>query len=61
MSERGTVEVKVQPDSAGASDDALVARAARGRRAGDDCSADVGELLHRAAEQNRAALDRLAT
>jgi hypothetical protein len=61
MSERGAVEEEVQPDSADASDDALVARATKGRRAGADCLEDVAELLHRAAEQNRAALDRLAT
>ncbi len=51
-------EAEPTPDSAG--DDALIARVSMSRKAGETDSSGVDELLRRAADQNRAALDRLA-
>lgn len=50
-------EAESTPDSAG--DDALIARVSMSRKAGETASSGVDELLRRAADQNRAALDRL--
>jgi hypothetical protein len=51
-------EIEAEPDLE--PDDALIARVLKRRRAGDGHPDDVQELLSRAAEENRAALDRLA-
>jgi hypothetical protein len=62
----GVSESAVQPDTVAndvdndASADDLIARVAADRRAGRDTSEDVEALLKIAAEDNRAALDRLA-
>lgn len=44
----------------GASEDELIRRATADRAAERDASSDVDSLLEVAADQNRAALDRLA-
>jgi hypothetical protein len=51
-------EAEPTPGSAG--DDALIARVSMLRKAGETDSIGVEQLLRRAADQNRAALDRLA-
>ncbi len=43
-----------------ADDTAVIGRISAARRAGDEDPEGVEELLRRAAERNRAALDRLA-
>lgn len=52
------------PDAQGSAsdrdDDALIARVCAARQAGDEDTQGVEELLRRAADRNRAALDRLA-
>lgn len=54
----------VIPDAQGSAsdrdDDALIARVCAARQAGDEDTQGVEELLRRAADRNRAALDRLA-
>jgi hypothetical protein len=56
------VEQESSPQQAnqGDSEHILVARIAANRRAGQDTTRDVEELLARAGKENRAALDRLA-
>ena len=66
MSERATsVEQSALPRTeegtdTGAPDDELIRRATADRAAERDTSSDVDALLKVAADQNRAALDRLA-
>jgi hypothetical protein len=65
MTERATsAEQDVAPRDAEttseAASDELIQRATDERAAGEDTSRDVDALLRAAAEQNRAALDRLA-
>lgn len=52
------IEQEAQSDEQ--SDEAVIGRASVARRVGDDCTDDVDLLLRRAAEGNKAALDRLA-
>jgi hypothetical protein len=65
MTKRATsVEQDVAPRdveaTSEAASDELIQRASDERAAGEDTSRDVDALLRAAAEQNRAALDRLA-
>ena len=60
MVERAAIDRQVVPDRAEEPDDVLVARVAADRRSGNMSDDDVDELLRRAADRNKAALDRLA-
>ena len=60
MVERAAIDRQVVPDRAEEPEDDLVARVAADRRSGNMSADDVEELLRRAAERNKAALDRLA-
>lgn len=52
--------VDVDADLEAAGDEQLVARVSQARNAGEEDPRGVEELVRRAAEQNKAALDRLA-
>jgi hypothetical protein len=52
--------VAADPAAERVDDAALIASVADARQAGEEDSAGVEELLQRAADANRAALDRLA-
>lgn len=60
MVERAAIDHQVVSDRAEEPEDVLVARVAADRRSGNLSGDDVEELLRRAAERNKAALDRLA-
>lgn len=61
MTERTVApEQEAQTARAEESEDALISRVSAGRRSGDDRGLDVDALVHRAAQRNKAALDRLA-
>lgn len=55
-----TATVEDDVPVARADDEAIIARVAAARKAGGDDPKGVEELLRRAADGNRAALDRLA-
>jgi hypothetical protein len=59
-SAESTAPADAEPAAEQVDDAALIARVTDARQAGEADSADVEELLERAADANRAALDRLA-